>query len=122
MPTEPRPVSLFDVAKRAAEVCDPQGTDGSLGDFLAQFEDADEPVTAIQNLEERVAIASEGVDMDVINPAVQMAGAVILYLAHRRDELRDKDEDILRLAARAEYRGDPPEFIADWLGDRGVTI
>jgi hypothetical protein len=122
MPTEPRPVSLFDVAKRAVEVCDPQGTDGGLGDFLAQFEDADEPVTAIQNLEERVAIASEGVDVDVIDPAVQMAGATILYLAHRRDELHDDDADILRLAARAEYKGDPPEFIADWLSDRGVTI
>jgi hypothetical protein len=53
---------------------------------------------------------------------VQMAGAVILYLAHRRDELHDDDADILRLAARAEYKGDPPEFIADWLGDRGVTF
>jgi hypothetical protein len=122
MPTEPQPISLFDVAKRAVEACDPQGADGALGDFLAQFEDADEPVAAIQNLEERVAIASEGVDADVSDPAVQMAGAVILYLAHRRDELRDDDEHILRLAARSEYKGDPPEFIADWLADRGVTV
>jgi hypothetical protein len=122
MPTEPQPISLFDVAKRAVEVCDPQAADAALGDFLVQFEDADEPVTAIQNLEERVAIASEGVDADVSDPAVQMAGAVILYLAHRRDELTDDDEDILRLAARAEYKGDPPEFILNWLNDRGVTV
>ena len=122
MPTEPQPVSLFDVAKRAVEACDPQGTDGVLGDFLAQFEDADEPVTAIQNLEERVAIASEGVDADVADPAVQMAGAAILYLAHRRDELSDDDEEILRLAARSEYKGEPPEAIRDWLSDRGVRV
>src|SRR3954464_11973062 len=122
MPTEPQPVSLFDVAKRAVEACDPQGTDGALGDFLAQFEDADEPVSSIQNLEERVAIASEGVDADVSDPAVQMAGAVILYLAHRRDELGDDDEEILRLTARSEYKGDPPEFIADWLADRGIRV
>src|SRR3954452_3949862 len=122
MPTEPQPISLFDVAKRAVEACDPQGIDGLLGGFLAEFEDADEPVTAIQNLEERIAIASEGVDADVENPAVQMAGAVILYLAHRRDELRDDDEDILRLAARSEYKGEPPEFIADWLADRGIEL
>jgi hypothetical protein len=122
MPTEPRPVSLFDVAKRAVEVCDPQGTDGVLGDFLVQFEDEDEPVAAIQNLEERVAIASEGVDADVSDPAVQMAGAVILYLAHRRDELTDDDDEILRLAARAEYKGEPPEFILNWLSDRGVSV
>src|SRR3954451_2259625 len=122
MPTEPHTATLFEVAKRAVEACDPQGTDGVLGDFLAQFEDADEPVTAIQNLEERVAIASEGVDADVADPAVQMAGALILYLAHRRDEIGDDDEEILRLAARSEYRGEPPEFIANWLTDRGVTV
>jgi hypothetical protein len=56
------------------------------------------------------------------DPAVQMAGATILYLAHRRDEMSDRDEDILRLAARAEYKGDPPEFIANWLADRGVRV
>jgi hypothetical protein len=122
MPTEPHTPTLFEVAKRAVEVCDPTGTDGVLGDFLAQFEDFDEPITAIENLEERVAIASEGVDADVSDPSVQMAGAVILYLAHRRDEMRDDDEDILRLAARAEYKGDPPEFIENWLADRGVTV
>jgi hypothetical protein len=122
MPTEPQPISLFDVAKRAVEACDPQGTDGVLGDFLAQFEDHDEPVTSVENIEERVAIASEGVDADVADPAVQMAGALILYLAHRRDEMGDDDEHILRLAARSEYRGDPPEFIANWLADRGVSI
>src|SRR4051812_24367256 len=122
MPTEPQPISLFDVAKRAVEVCDPQGSDGALGDFLVQFEDADEPITTIENIEERVAIASEGVDADVADPAVQMAGAVILYLAHRRDEMTDDDDDILRLAARAEYKGEPPEFIANWLSDRGVAV
>jgi hypothetical protein len=122
MPTEPRPLSLFDVAKRAVEVCDPTDTDRVLGDFLAQFEDEDEPITAVGNLEERVALASEGVDADVDDPAVQMAGAVILYLARRRDEMRDDDADILRLAARAEYKGDPPEFIVNWLADRGVQV
>jgi hypothetical protein len=122
MPTEPQPISLFQVAKRAVEAVDPTDADGVLGDFLAQFEDADEPVTAVENLEERVAIASEGVDADVGDPAVQMAGATILYLARRRDEMRDRDDDILRLAARAEYKGDPPEFIANWLADRGIDV
>jgi hypothetical protein len=122
MPTEPRPLSLFDVAKRAVDVIDPEDRDGVLGDFLAQFEDDDEPITAVENLEERVALASEGVDADVRDPAVQMAGAVILYLAHRRDEMNDDPDDILRLAARAEYRGEPPEPIADWLADRGVQV
>jgi hypothetical protein len=122
MPTEPQPISLFDVAKRAVEACDPQGTDAALGDFLVQFEDADEPVTSVENIEERVAIASEGVDANLDDPAVQMAGAAILYLAHRRDEISDDDEHILRLAARSEYKGEPPEFIANWLADHGITV
>lgn len=122
MPTEPQPLSLFDVAKRAVAVCDPEDRDGVLGDYLVQFEDADEPITTVQNLEERVALASEGVDVNVEDPAVQMANAVILYLAHRRDEYDDDDDKILRMAARAEYKGDPPEHIVEWLADRGVTV
>lgn len=122
MPTNPRPTSLFEVAKRAVEISDPADTDGRLGDLLAQFEDDDEPVTAVENLEERVAIAVEGVDVEIEDPAVSMAAATILYLARRRDELHDEPRKILRLAARAEWKGDPPEPVVEWLADRGVEI
>ena len=77
---------------------------------------------AIENLEERVAIAVEGVDVEIDDPAVSMAAATILYLAHRRDELHADPEHILRLAARAEWKGDPPEAVVDWLSDRGVEL
>jgi len=122
MPAEPQPITLFDVARRAVEVSDPDDRDSRLGDLLEQFEDADEPVTAIQNLEERVAIAVEGVDVEIDDPAVSMAAATILYLAHRRDELHDEPHKILRLAARAEWKGDPPDAVRDWLADRGVEV
>jgi hypothetical protein len=122
VPTEPQPITLFDVAKRAVEVADPDDRDANLGDLLEQFEDADEPVTAIQNLDERVALAVEGVDVEIDDPAVSIAAATILYLAHRRDELRADPEHILRLAARAEWKGDPPEAVVDWLADRGVEL
>jgi hypothetical protein len=122
MPTNPRPTTLFDLARRAVEVCDPDDADSRLGDLLAQFEDADEPVTAIENLEERVAIAVEGVDVEIEDPAVSMAAVTILYLAHRRDELHDHPDKILRLAARAEWKGDPPTMVVDWLAARGVTV
>jgi hypothetical protein len=122
MPTEPQPITLFDIAKRAVDVCDPPGNDPRLGELLAQFEDADEPVTAIWNLEERVAIAVEGVDIEIADPAVSMAAATILYLARRRDELHDEPHKILRLAARAEWKGDPPDSVRDWLADRGVDL
>ena len=51
-----------------------------------------------------------------------MAAATILYLAHRRDELHDDPRKILRLAARAEFKGDPPEPVVEWLADRGVEL
>ena len=122
MPTEPRPITLFDVAKRAVEISDPDNADPRLGRLLAQFEDADEPVAAIQNLEERVAIAVEGVDIEIDDPIVSMAAAAILYLAHRRDELHDEPSTILRLAARAEWKGDPPAPVVSWLAERDIEV
>ena len=110
------------MAKPAVDVDDPDDNDPRLGELLEQFEDSDEPVTAVENLEERLAIAIEGADLELEDPAVAMASAVILYLAHRRDELHDQPEKILRLAARAEWQGDPPEMVVEWLEDRGVTI
>jgi hypothetical protein len=122
VPTEPQPITLFEVARRAIEISDPDDTDASLGDLLLQFEDADEPITAIQNLEERVAIAVEGVDVEIDDPVVSMAAATILYLARRRDELHADPDHILRLAARAEWKGDPPERVVDWLSGRGIAL
>jgi hypothetical protein len=122
MPTEPQPITLFEIVKRAVEICDPNDADPRLDELLAEFEDADEPVTAIQNLEERVAIAIEGVDFEIEDPAAMMAAAVILYLAHRRDELGDQPSKILRMAARAEWKGDPPERVDEWLAERGVRV
>jgi hypothetical protein len=122
VPTEPRPITLFDIVRRAVDICDPDDSDQRLGRLLEQFEDDDEPVTAIENLEERVAIAVEGVDVEIDDPAVSMATAVILYLARRRDELHDHPSKVLRMAARAEWKGDPPEQVVEWLADRGVVV
>jgi len=117
-----RPISLFDIVKRAVDIVDPDDDDPDMGELEEIFEDADEPVTGVENLEERVALAVEGIDNAVENPAVSVAAAVILYLAHRRDELHADSDHVLRLAARAEWRGDPPEAVRDWLGARGVTV
>jgi hypothetical protein len=76
----------------------------------------------VQNLEERLAFAQEGLEDDADNPAVDVAVATILYLAYRRDELEDDAEDVLRLAARAEWKGHPPASVVNWLEERGVTV
>jgi hypothetical protein len=120
MPTEPEIVTLSALARRAAEIVDPDGEDAAIGDLERQLEDFDEPVTAIQNLEERLAIAAEGADYEVEQPGIAMAVALILYLAHRRDEVDDEPHKVMRLAARAEWKGDPPGYVREWLRDRGV--
>ena len=111
-----RPISLAQLVRRAVGIVDPDDEDGVVGDFEVRFEDADEPVTGIDNLEERIGF---GGDED---PAITMAQAVVLYLAHRRDQLDGDEADLLSLAARAEFDGDPPQPVQDWLADRGVRV
>ena len=123
MPTEPNPITLFQVVHRAVEVCDPGGDDKDLADLLMRFEDADEPVLAIlDGLELRMAEAVGALDPDSDIPSLQMAAAVATYLGHRRDELEDDPEQILRLAARAEFDGHPPPHVENWLEEQGVSV
>jgi hypothetical protein len=123
MPTQPEPLTLAGAVRRAVELCDPTDRDADLGDFLARFEDRDEPISSeTESIEEEIAEALGILDPDGDLPALQMAGAVTTYLAFRRDEVTDNRTDILRLAAEAEYHGDVPPRIADWLGDQGVQV
>src|SRR2546423_5469016 len=122
MSQEPNPLTVAQLVRRAVAICDPDDEDADLGDFEAQLEDDDEPVTAVENLEERLAVAEEGADVLVEKPAVMMATVVALYLAYRPDELRGDPEHVLRLAARAEWKGDPPDAVLGWLSARGVDL
>ena len=117
-----RPVTVFDVVMRAVDIVDPDDDDPDMGRLEEIFEDADEPNTTVENLEERVALAIEGIDNAGENPAVSVAAAVILYLAYRRDELGGDPDHVLRLAARAEWKGDPPDDVRDWLAGRGIEV
>ena len=112
--------SVSDVVRRAVELCDPDDVDQTLGRLEEQFEDDDEPITAVENLEERVAIAVEGADYDAENPAVAVAGALVFYLAAHPGEV-DSDEDpdqVIHRAVRAQWRDGPPRYVADWLTGR----
>jgi len=121
MPTEPDPITVSQVVHRAVEVCDPAGTDEDLADLFLRFEDADEPVTAVEDMEQRMAEAAGALDPEGDIPSLQMAAAVATYLAFRRDQLDDDTEEILRLAARAEFNGNPPPAVANWLEEQGVS-
>src|SRR5437868_4403657 len=122
MPRDPDPLTVAELVRHAVGICDPDDEDADLGEFEVQLEDDDEPVSAVENLEERLAVAEEGADVLLEKPAVMMATAVALYLASRPDELRGDPEHVLRLAARAEWRGDPPSAVVDWLSERGVEV
>ncbi len=110
MPTDRTLLSLSDLVHRAAAIVDPDNEDPAVAELVARHDDADEPVRGIlDSLEERLAW---GADED---PAVVMAQAVVLYLAHRLDEFDGDPEQLLQLAARSEFDGAPPEPIARWL-------
>ena len=117
------PPRLSQVVHRAVEVCDGNvGIEGGLGDLYVRFEDRDEPITAIEDIEQTMAEAVGALDVDGTDPQLAMAAAVTVYLAHRRDELDDDPAKILRLAARAEFDGSPPAHVAQWLAEIGVEV
>ena len=117
MPTDRNTISVADLVREATAIVDPQGRDPAVVELATRFGDADEPVRGVlENLEERLAW---GADED---PPIVMAQALVLYLAHRLDEIDDDEEDLLRLAARAEFDGSPPENVVTWLSGRGVEL
>ncbi len=118
MPTEPPPLTLSEAVHTAVEVCD-DGSSPALADLLERFEDTDEPIAAIEDvgalLDETV-----GPRVDEDDPAFTMACAVVVYLAYRRDESMAEPDELLTLAARAEFDGEPPGSVTRWLAARGV--
>ena len=121
MPTEPQPVTLAQLVHRAVEIVDPDGADEDLGELLRRFEDADEPASAlVDGIEQRMAESVGVLDPQEESAPLQVASAVTVYLAHRRDEVDDDPEDILRLSVRAEFNGHPPPNVANWLDEVGV--
>lgn len=114
-------MTLAQAVRRAAAIVDPEDRDAAVGDFERAFEDADEPVRGI-DVQERVATVLADLDPAVASGALGMVGAVTTYLSFRRDALDGEPDELLRLAARAEWQGDPPQVVLDWLSDRGVEI
>jgi hypothetical protein len=118
---DPRPISLFDVVKRAADIVDPDDEDAVIGDFERAFEDDDEPVAGL-DVEERVGDVLAQLDPAVNNGSLAVAGALTVYLSFRRDELHQDPRELIRLAVRAEWQGEPPSTVTDWLDERNVKL
>jgi hypothetical protein len=116
------PPTLAEVVHRAAQVTDPEGTEEAATALLERFEDRDEPVTAAGDVEEALAEAKGAIDPQDEDPVAMMTAAVATYLAFRRTELERDREELLVLAARAEFDGKPPEPVAGWLAEQGVAL
>src|SRR4051794_30857687 len=117
MPTDRDLITLSDLVRRAAAIVDPPGDDPGGGPGAVRCEEDDRPGRGVlDGLGGRVMW---GVDEDA---PIVMAQAVTLYLAPKLDEVDDPPENILRLAARAEFDGKPPANIVAWLEDQGVRV
>lgn len=116
MPREPEPLTLSEAVRIAVDAVDPNGGDPRLADLLLRFEDRDEPISAVADVEEQVAEATRALDVEGDDPALTVAGAVITYLAFRRDEAHGADPSrLIELATDAEFDGHPPPAVAAWL-------
>lgn len=123
MPTEPQGATLAQVVDRAADVVDPLARNDGVAYVVERLHDRDEPVSAdVRSLETELAELIGRVDPQSEDPAVTMMSAVILHLAHRRDELDADPARILEQAARDEFNGKPPEPAAGWLAAQGVSL
>ena len=116
------PPTLAEVVQRAAQICAPVAEDDGVVQFLTRFEDRDEPVTAIGDVEQEILEGKGAIDPQDEDAAVMMAAAVAVYLAHRRDAMGAAPEETLLLAARAEFDGRPPDHIEAWLAEQGVAL
>lgn len=117
MPTEPTPITVSDLVSRAQAIVDVDGLDDAVTAFAQRHEDDAVPVRSVlASLEERI---DWGADED---PPVVMAQAIVLYLAHRPEQVDSDGDEILRLAARAEFDGMPPEDVQAWLAGNGIDV
>jgi hypothetical protein len=102
MPTEPHTPTLAETVHAAGEVADPTGADDRVTQFMTRFEDRDEPVTTVQDIEDQLAEAQRIIDPEYDSEALSTAVAVATYLAFRRDEFGADPQELIRLARRAE--------------------
>jgi hypothetical protein len=102
MPTDPHTPTLTEIVRAACEVADPAGADDRVSELLTRFEDRDEPVTAVQDIEEQLAEAHGIIDPDRDSEPLRNAVAVATYLAFRRDQLHADPDELIRRATAAE--------------------
>jgi hypothetical protein len=102
MPTEPHTPTLAEVVHAACEVADPTGADERVTELLTRFEDRDEPVTTVGDVEQELAEAHGIIDPDSDDEVLATAVAVATFLAFRREQIGANPDELIRRATKAE--------------------
>jgi hypothetical protein len=118
MPRDADPLTLVRLIRRSVEATDPAATDQRLADLAQRFEDDDEPVSTVDQLDEVLADAELDVDSQGDDPSVALAVAVARYLAHHRGVVDEDDGRLVEQAVRWQWHDHPPESVSDLLTDR----
>jgi hypothetical protein len=119
--TEPHDLTLAEAVRRAAEAVDPQGGDDRIADLVLRFEDRDEPIRALDDVEELMAETTRSLDVEEDDPALTLTGAVVTYLRFRTNQADDDPERLLELAIDAEFKGSPPPKVVAYLDGRDTA-
>jgi hypothetical protein len=108
--------TVADVVRQAAGIVDPSDSLALVGELEQWFEDDDDPVRTVPNLDRRLAAAVEKIDPDGEEPAVTVAAAVVLYLSTEPRHAPSDAEGVIDQAVKLEFGDDVPDRIAEWLG------
>jgi hypothetical protein len=100
----------------------PDGDDEGLAQLLDRFADSDEPITAEPDVETRLAEAKGALDPQDEDPALRWPPRWPPTSRTGEPEIPADHEEILRLAARAEFDGKPPPGLRGGLLLRGSTF
>jgi hypothetical protein len=107
-------LTVSQVVREAAGMVDPEDSSALVGDFERWFEDDDDLVSAVPNLERRLAGAIDEIDPDGTDPALTVAAAVVSYLATLpRHAPRDPDR-VIEQALRLQFGDDVPDSLSAW--------
>ena len=77
-------------------------------------------MSSVEDIEGPLQQAIAAIEPQGKDPALLMAAAVTVYLAHRCDEIDSDPDTLLHLAARAGFDGEPARALAEWLQAAGV--
>src|SRR3954452_3739437 len=102
MPTDPHTPTLAEIVRIAAETADPSSSDDRVTELITRFEDRDEPITSVGDVEQQLAEAHGIIDPERDSEALSNAVAVGTYLAFRRDQIDEDPDELIRRANKAE--------------------